>query len=218
MSCTEGEDVQNLATSFENLGRPPTIGITITKLSRSKFEKNLASESVGTFSLGNNKVESKLVASYIPQVPSAHNPIFSYHDLAIDESPPVFCSKCCFDHKPRQACPFLYCDICYRTHKNWGCPYESILPQGAEFDRVNFTAVCAFDDSGQFDEEKWACTWCRRKVAKLNRKYCCICEEDFVTHCSYECPKDVERAAVLKASRDHDLAFPKKWASKGLLS
>ncbi|GER32601.1 variable lymphocyte receptor A diversity region [Striga asiatica] len=279
MSCTEVEDVQNLATSFENLGRPPTTGITklgrsnslknlagwresvgtfslgtrrskpwssfslktlsstkaasagITKLGRSNFQKNLASKSVGTFSLGtrmrksrswpsletlsstraasagNNKVESKLVPSSIPQVSGGvvvslfvsaaqSNPIFSF-------PPPEFCSKCCLEHLPRQACP---CTICYRHHIYRRCPYESILPQGADFNRVYFTAVCAFDDPGEFDEEKWACTWCHRKEAKVRGKRCCIC---MGRHCPYECPKDVVTAAQYMALREYRLAFPK---------
>ncbi|GER49016.1 cysteine/Histidine-rich C1 domain family protein [Striga asiatica] len=326
MSCTEVEDVQNLATSFENLGRPPTTGMNmnsrlnisdfergITKLGRSKSLKNLASfrESVGTFSMGTrrksrssislktlsstkaastgyNEVESKLVPSYIPQFPSEvvpsfkpsyapHYPFFSFHDSAedksqpevcskcslehlprdscpfifsdiylskvvpsyvphvpsevvpslipsyvpdksffsihdgaIDESQPEFCSKCSLEHLPRQACPYISCAICFRTHKNWGCPYENFLPQGADFNRVNCMVVCAFDHASLFDEEKWACTWCHGKIAKLTAKYCCICL-NFADHCSYECPKDVDRAASFKALRDYDLTYPKKW-------
>ncbi|CAA0833249.1 Unknown protein, partial [Striga hermonthica] len=59
MSCTEVEYLENLATSFVNLGRPPTTGIT--KLGRSNFQKNLAScrESVGTFSLGSGMRKSR---------------------------------------------------------------------------------------------------------------------------------------------------------------
>ncbi|GER32598.1 hypothetical protein STAS_08673 [Striga asiatica] len=204
MSCTEVEDEQNLATSFENLGRPPTTGIT--KLGRSNSQKNLARcyldmKSLPSFmwsstkaaSAGNNKVESKLVPSYIPQVPGEvvvppfvppPNPIFSFPGSFKDKSPPEFCSKCCLEHLPRQACP---CTICYRHHIYRRCPYLSILPQGAEFNRVYFTAVCAFDDPGEFDEEKWACTWCHRKEAKVRCKCCCIYRR---THCSYECPED----------------------------
>ncbi|GER49020.1 sacI homology domain-containing protein / WW domain-containing protein, partial [Striga asiatica] len=309
MPCTEAEDVRKLAISFENLGRPLSVG-----MKKSKSLKNLAScnESSGSFSpgtrrrsrsssslrtlpstgdntIGNNKVESKLVPSYIPQVPSEvvpsfrpsyapHNPFFSFHDSAEDksqlefcskcslehlprdscpcifsdiylskvvpsyvpsevvpslrpsyvpdksffnfhdgakdESEPEFCSKCSLEHLPRQACPYISCAICFRTHRNWGCPYENFLPQGADFNRDNCMVVCAFDDAGVFDEEKWACTWCHGKIAKLTAKKCCICLK-FADHCSYECPKDVDRAARFKALRDYDLTFPKKWVPCG---
>ncbi|GER49021.1 NAC domain-containing protein 8 [Striga asiatica] len=216
----------------------------ITKLGRSISLKDLASclESVGTFfpgtrksrssisletlsstkaaSTGNNKVESKLVPSYIPQVRPLlhpyvpHTPVYSFHDIAKDESPPELCSKCCLEHLPQQACPVILCTICNKTHRNWTCPYERILPQGADYNRVRFTAVCALDDGGEFDEEKWACTWCHGKVAKLRLKYCCICM-CHTDHCSHECRKDVVRAARFKALRDYDLAFPKKWVPYG---
>lgn len=109
---------------------------------------------------------------------------------SVDERQYAPCNECLESHPP--------CYICYKVHHSYRCPYFDHFPRGARF-APGYEIVC--ECGNEFNEDRWACTFCGGGGPVLRAKYCFFCNV-FNKHNEYECPEDPVLAAEYKLVRD----------------